>query len=249
MQVDDEARRCLRLYLAGRHAADLNGPVGWDVDAVTQGLVTVVPGGFEGVEAARRNPLPFTELRTPFRMSLADLDNADRGNTAIDTSAVIAAAQLAARAEDYFILQGSPDMPGIMAATPNRMSVTTPDSATYAADIARAVDVLRTSDIAGPYALILGDTEYTRLVSTTENGGYPLLEHVKSILGGPVHWAPAIDGGVIVSLRGGDFVLTLGQDFSIGFGGWTADTVDLYLEESLALQVLTPNAAVTLATT
>lgn len=245
-QVDDEARRCLTLYLAGRRVIDVHGPVGWDVDAITQGVARTVSFPNEGVEAAVREPVPFLELRIPFRMSLANLDNADRGNTAIDTSAVIAAAQTAARAEDSFIFQGLDHAAGLIAATPNRVSVPSPDSADYAAGIARAVDVLRSADIAGPYALVVGESQYTQLVSTTEDGGYPLLEHVKSIVGGPVHWAPIDSPGVIVSLRGGDFALTLGQDLSIGYESWTGDNVDLYIEESIALQVLTPNAAVAL---
>lgn len=245
-QVDDEARRCLTLYLAGRRVVDVHGPVGWEVDAVTQGLARNVSFPTEGVQAAVREPMPFLELRIPFRMSLADLDNADRGNTAIDTSAVIAAAQTAARAEDSFIFQGLEHTAGLISATPNRVAVPSPDSADYAAGIARAVDVLRAADIAGPYALVVGQAQYTQLASTTENGGYPLLEHVKSIVGGPVHWVPLDTPGVVVSLRGGDFALTLGQDLSIGFQGWAGDSVDLYIEESIALQVLTPNAAVAL---
>lgn len=245
-QVDDEARRCLNLYLAGRRVVDVLGPVGWDVDAVTQGLTRKVTFPSDGVQAAMREPMPFLELRTPFRMSLANLDTADRGNTAIDTSAVIAAAQTAARAEDSFIFQGLDHAAGLIAATPNRVSVPSPESADYAASIARAVDVLRAADIGGPYALVVGESEYTQLVSTTEDGGYPLLEHVKSIVGGAVHWIPLATPGVLVSLRGGDFALTLGKDLSIGFESWTGDTVDLYIEESIALQVLTPNAAVAL---
>lgn len=245
-QVDDEARRCLSLYLAGRRVVDVQGPVGWDVDAVTQGIASAAASPGENVQAAVRQPLPMLELRTPFRMSLADLDNADRGNQAINTSAVIAAAQAAARAEDAVILNGVDHATGLISATPSSIAVPSPDSVEYAFGIARAVDILRAADIAGPYALVVGEADYTQLVSTTEQGGYPLLEHVTSILGGPVHWAPLDTRGVVVSLRGGDFVLTLGQDLSIGFAAWTGDEVDLYLEESIALQVLTPNAAVAL---
>lgn len=245
-QVEDEARRCLNLYLAGRRIVDVHGPVGWDVDAVTRGIAADVTSPAHGVQAALRQPMPFLELRTAFRMSLADLDNADRGNTAIDTSAVIAAAQTAARAEDDFVFNGVPSIPGLIGATPYKIAVSSPDSSGYAADIARAVDVLRSADIAGPYALIVNEADYAQLVATTEGGGYPLVEHVQSILGGPIHWTPTATGGVVVSMRGGDFVMTLGQDISIGFTSWNGDDVDLYLEESVALQVLTPNAAVAL---
>ncbi len=73
-----------------------------------------------------------------------------------------------------------------------------------------------------------------------------MLEHIRLILGGPVVWAPAVDGAIVVSLRGGDFQLTCGQDFSIGYVDHDADTVRFYLEESLTFRSLSPEAGVAL---
>ena len=52
------------------------------------------------------------------------------------------------------------------------------------------------------------------------------------------------DGAVILSQRGGDFDLTIGQDYSIGYLTSDATTVQLYIEESLAFHINTPEAAV-----
>jgi uncharacterized linocin/CFP29 family protein len=90
---------------------------------------------------------------------------------------------------------------------------------------------------------------YTGVVETTEMGGYPVLEHLRLIAGGPVLWAPSIDGALVMSQRGGDYLLTLGQDTSIGYLDHDADRVHLYLEESFTFQVLRPDAAVHLAYT
>ena len=57
-------------------------------------------------------------------------------------------------------------------------------------------------------------------------------------------WAPGIEGGVVLSLRGGDFKIESGQDLSIGYLDHDADVVRLYLEESLNFRVLEPDAAV-----
>ena len=54
-------------------------------------------------------------------------------------------------------------------------------------------------------------------------------------------------GAVLVSLRGGDFVLDCGQDISIGWQGHDDDVVRLYLEESFSFHVPTPEAAIALA--
>ena len=59
------------------------------------------------------------------------------------------------------------------------------------------------------------------VVETAEHGGYPLLEHLRKILEGPLVWAPGVDGAVVLSLRGGDFVFESGQDLSIGFDSTT----------------------------
>ena len=112
--------------------------------------------------------------------------------------------------------------------------------------MAKAVAALRAADIAGPYAIALGARCFTGVTETTEHGGYPVFEHLRQILGGPVVWAPAVNGAVVVSLRGGDFELTLGQDFSIGYLSHDGTSVQLYLEESFTLVNHSPEAAVAL---
>ena len=59
-------------------------------------------------------------------------------------------------------------------------------------------------------------------------------------------WAPAVDGALVVSLRGDDFELMVGQDLSIGYQTHDAATVTLYLEESLTFRAAGPEAAVAL---
>ena len=107
--------------------------------------------------------------------------------------------------------------------------------------------MLQTAGIAGPYSVALGPRCYTGVVETTEMGGYPVLEHLRLITGGPVLWAPGVDGAIVLSTRGADFELTLGQDVSIGYLDHDATSVHLYLEESFTFTVLTPEAAVHLA--
>ena len=47
-------------------------------------------------------------------------------------------------------------------------------------------------------------------------------------------------------MRGGDFELTVGQDFSIGYLEHNTERVRLYIEESFTFLVLTEQAAVPL---
>ena len=84
------------------------------------------------------------------------------------------------------------------------------------------------------------------MLETSEHGGYPLLDHLRKIIGGPLVWAPGVEGAIVVSQRGGDFLLEVGEDLSIGYDRHDADSVDLYLVESFAFRVLTSEAAVAL---
>lgn len=56
-----------------------------------------------------------------------------------------------------------------------------------------------------------------------------------------------MDGAAVLSQRGGDFELTVGQDFSIGYLEHSASSVHLYLQESFTFRVLAPEAAVALS--
>ena len=117
----------------------------------------------------------------------------------------------------------------------------------YPGCVARGVELLLRSGVDGPYGLALGREDYTSVVETAENGGYPLLDHLRNIIKGPIVWAPGVSGAVVVSMRGGDFVFESGQDISVGYESHDADAVTLYLEESYSFRVLTPEAAVAIA--
>jgi uncharacterized linocin/CFP29 family protein len=116
--------------------------------------------------------------------------------------------------------------------------------AEYPALVAGAVGRLLESGITGPYGLALGPEQYRHVVETAERGGYPLVEHLSKLVEGPIVWTPGVDGAVVLSLRGGDFMFECGQDLSIGYQSHSDDTVSFYLEESFSFHVATPEAAV-----
>jgi uncharacterized linocin/CFP29 family protein len=109
-----------------------------------------------------------------------------------------------------------------------------------------AVEWLLDAGIGGPYGLALGPEPYTRVLETSEHGGYPLLDHLRKILDGPLVWAPGVGGGAVVSLRGGDFLFESGEDIAVGYDRHDTDVVHLYLVESFSFRVVTPEAAVAL---
>jgi uncharacterized linocin/CFP29 family protein len=94
--------------------------------------------------------------------------------------------------------------------------------------------------------LALGSEQYRSVIETAERGGYPLLEHLRQFVEGPIVWAPGVNGAIVLSMRGGDFIFDSGQDVSIGYDSHDGDVVRLYLEESFSFHVATPEAAVAL---
>lgn len=245
-EIEKEATRTLTNFLAGRQLIDFSGPHGWDHSADSLGRLERVPGPVEGVEAGIRVVQPLLELRHRFSMSRADIDDIDRGSPDPNLSQVVEAAKRAALAEDHIIFQGFKDagITGIAEASTFPPVQINDNYAEYPKLVARAVSSLREGGIDGPYAIALGTRCWTGVIETTEYGGYPVLEHLRLILGGPVVWAPAVDGAVVMSIRGGDFQLTCGEDMALGYLSHDADTVDLFLEETIAFRVLTPEAAV-----
>ena len=247
-EIDKEASRTLRTFLAARRLMDFSGPHGWDYSADSLGRLERVPGPVDGVEAGVRVVQPLVELRHCFSLPRTTVDDIDRGRPDPDLDRVIEAAKRAALAEDHMAFHGFKEghITGVTEAAPHPGIEISDDYAEYPKLAARAVAMLREAGVDGPYAAALGPRCWTGVIETTEHGGYPVLEHLRLILGGPVVWAPAVDGAVVLSIRGEDFQLTCGQDMALGYLSHDADTVKLFLEESIGFRVLTPEAAVAL---
>jgi uncharacterized linocin/CFP29 family protein len=248
-RIDEEARERLTPPLAARKLIDFSGPHGWQHSATNLGRTQPVaePPG-EGLTALQRRVLPLVELRADFSVSRAELADADRGAEDIDFDALDAAARRLATAENAAVFHGweAAAIVGIAEASTHDPAPLGEDCERYPRHVASAVEALLSAGIAGPYGLALGPDAYTRVLETSERGGYPLLEHLRKIAGGPLVWAPGVDGAVVVSMRGGDFLFESGEDISIGYENHDADAIHLYLEESFNFRVVASEAAVPL---
>ncbi len=246
--LDREARERLTPALAARKLVDFSGPHGWEHSATNLGRTTELPAApGEGVSGLARRVLPLVELRSDFELSRSELRDVDRGAGDADLQALDIAAHRIAVAENIAVFHGwRGAIVGIGEASPHERGQLGEAAAQYPRQVAGAVERLLGSGISGPYGLALGREPYRRVIETAEHGGYPLLDHLGQIIEGPIVWAPGVDGAVVVSLRGGDFVLDCGQDHSIGYDSHDGETVRLYLEESFSFHVATPEAAVAL---
>lgn len=247
--IDDEARERLTPALAARRLVDFDGPRGWRYAATNVGRTEPVAGApVDGVTAVQRRVLPAVEVRAPFSLSRAELADADRGADDADLGTLDGAAQRIAMLENRAVFHGweAAGITGIAEASTHPPIALGEDSQRYPRHVAAAVEALLRAGIDGPYAVALGPDAYTNVLETSEHGGYPLLNHLREIVGGQLVWAPGVQGAVVLSRRGGDFVLEAGEDLSIGYERHDADVVELYLVETFTFRVLTPEAAVAL---
>jgi uncharacterized linocin/CFP29 family protein len=246
--IEQEATRTFKRHIAGRRVVDLSGPHGVGYSAVGRGHTVEIAAPDEGVLARQRVVSPLVELRVPFTLSREELDNVERGAQDADLDPVKAAARQIAFAEDRAIFEGYPaaNITGIRAATSNAPIPQPTDPLQAPEAVAQALSALRLAGVDGPYSVLLSADFYT-LVSETSDHGHPIRTHIERLIPeGEIVWAPAIDGAFVLTTRGGDFDLQLGQDLSIGYLSHDRDTVQLYFQESLTFLVYTAEAAVAL---
>jgi uncharacterized linocin/CFP29 family protein len=248
-EIDAEATRVLKLKLAGRKLVDFEGPLGPTAGAVNTGRREPLGGSpADNVEATRRQTLPLIELRSYFELSREEIDAVERGAEDPELQPLIDAASRIAYAEDTAIFHGyaAGGIEGIDRASAHPILPIPDDYQAYPHTIAEATRLLRLAGVDGPYAIAMGPRYYAGLTHAVGDGGYPVLNVVRALVDGPLVWAPAVNGAIVVSLRGGDFKLTIGTDVSIAYQNHTDDVVRLYLLETMAFRVLTPEAAVAL---
>ncbi len=247
-QIEEEASRTLKRYLAGRRVVDLQGPGGVALAAVGTGHLQDIAAPGDGILARQREVKALVELRVPFELERRMIDDVERGAKDSDWQPAKDAARRIAFAEDGAIFEGyaAGGIEGIRQGTSNPLMTLPADVRNYPDAIAQALNQLRLVGVDGPYSVLLSADAYTALAEARDYGD-PVLEHVRRLIDGEIIWAPAIAGAFVVTTRGGDFDLYVGQDLSIGYASHTDTAVRLYLQETFTFLLLTAEAAVALA--
>src|SRR6201989_2735282 len=246
-QIEEETSRTIKRYLAGRRVVDVQGPGGIALSAVGTGHLRNVAAPGDGILARQREVKPLVELRVPFELDRQQIDDVERVSNDADWQPAKDAARLLAFAEDRAIFDGyaAAGIGGIREGTSNPILTLPADVRAYPDAIAHALSQLRLEGVNGPYAAVLGAEAYTALSESSDHG-YPVMRHIKELVESDIIWAPAITGAFVLTTRGGDFALHLGEDVSIGYLGHDDKKVRLYLEESFTFLLLTTEASVAL---
>jgi len=246
-QIEEETSRTFKRHLAGRRVVDVHGPTGTAFSAVGTGHLLPIATPGDGILSRQREVRALVELRVPFELDRQAIDDVEHGANDSDWEPAKIAARRLAFAEDGAMFEGysAGGIVGVRQAVSNPKMTLPDDVRQYPIAIAQGLSRLRLAGVNGPYAVLLAADVYTALAETSDHG-YPVLEHVKRLVGDNVIWAPAVRGAFVITTRGGDFDLHIGQDVSIGYLSHTDSAVTLYLQETFTFQMLTAEAAIAL---
>jgi uncharacterized linocin/CFP29 family protein len=243
--MDAELETTISTVIAGRKLFDVEGPLGWSTSAFDLGRISALKEPVDGdASMAIRRVQPMIECRVPFTLARRELDAINRGAVDPDLSALVTAARTGAGVEDHVVFHGYPqaEVQGVASGSSSQLDLT--EEMTQLPDlVSRGLATLRCNGVDGPFVLALAPRYYEMMWRATYEGGYPVVEHLEKLID-KIVWAPAFEGALLVSRRGGDFKLVIGADFAIGYANHNSDSVALYIEESFTFVVQEGDAVV-----
>jgi uncharacterized linocin/CFP29 family protein len=245
-EIELQSSRLLKGNLSARRLVDFSGPHGLQFAGVNEGRLAMGEP-LDGLGWGLNTVLPLVEIRVPFSLSIWDLDNAARGAKSLELEPMIQAARKAALFEERAVYQGfaGAGIRGLLECSSHPAVALGGDANGFTETVELGLLALQEAEIGGPFALVLGTEPYKWLM-IGDSGSYPLRKRIQALATGGIHWSPALEGGAVLSRRGGDFELTVGQDLAIGYKLHDAKKVELFFAESFTFRVLEPAAAVEL---
>jgi uncharacterized linocin/CFP29 family protein len=248
-EIDSVAKKALAANLSVRKFVDVNGPHGLDYASVPVGRLTI-PEKQEGaaVRYGVHQVLPLIETRSAFSLPIWELDNIERGAKDLDLDAVINSSREIAAFEERAIYNGF--APGTIigleqSVKSQRIQISLDINAVVDA-VSKAQEQMQKDGVSGPANLVVSPTLWGFLARCIPGG--TLRSTIEGEIGGHVIYAEFLKDALLVSNRGGDAELTVGQDFAIGYHSHTADEISLFITESFTFRVLAPEALVGFAT-
>ncbi len=242
-EIKEQSDSIFKLNLTARKFVDIEGPTGLEKGGVSTGrLILPDQQQTQGVYFGIREILPFIEIRVPFELNIWELDNLERGAKDIDLKALEETAKMLAEFENNALYKGfkKAHIEGLESCVQGNVLTTPEDPNEFLQTIGAQIISLEKDGINGPYTLVINDQTWRRLINLSK--GYPILKQLKDLLGGQIILNHSTPNSYLVSERGGDFELTIGQDISIGYDSHTAEKVKLYFTESFTFRVLSPDA-------
>jgi uncharacterized linocin/CFP29 family protein len=249
LEIDAQAARSLKALLSARKVVDVSAPMGTDFPGVPEGRLEYPGQQPAGLNYGIHKVHHLVETRVPFELDIAEMDNVVRGAKDVDLSNLEEAARKIALFEEAAVYHGLPDanIKGLKQCTGGECLTIGDAPEQLLETVAEGITAFTARSVEGPYAFVVGPKLWSRMSAHFQ--GYPVKMQAENILGGPVVLSPYLkdefaDEAFLVSTRGGDLELVLGQDLAIGYEKSTPDKVILYFTESFTFRILEPAAVV-----
>ncbi len=247
-EIDEQAVRCLTAILSARKVIDVTGPMGTDFPGVPEGrLEFPKKQPKDGMSFGIHKVHHLVETRIPFELSVTELDNVVRGAKDVDLGNLEDAARKIALFEESVIYHGLPEanIRGLDLCSEGECLTMGAKPEQLLEAIAEGITVFTGRSVEGPYAFVVGPKLW-RLMSAHLQG-YPVKMQAENILGGQVVLSPYLTGkyeneAFMLSQRGGDLEIILGQDMAVGYDSHSTDNVKLYYTESFTFRIIEPAA-------
>lgn len=249
-EIDAQATRSLSAVLSARKVVDVKGPMGPDFAGVPEGRLEYPseqkPGDVSyGIHKVHH----LVETRVPFDLDIRELDNVVRGARDIDLTNLESAAKKIALFEEKVLYHGLPEanIKGLKLCAGESCLTMGSNPEQLLTAIAEGITRFAEQSMEGPYAFVVGPKIWSSMSAHVQ--GYPVKMQAENVLGGAVVLSPYLSGSYeneayMVSQRGGDLELILGQDLSIGYERHSNTAVTLYLMESFTFRILEPAAVI-----
>jgi uncharacterized linocin/CFP29 family protein len=242
--VDEAVVTAAKQELAARRVADFEGPKGWQHVAEPLGTTRPTSPACPGVTCAVPDVVLLAEIRADFTLPWAAIDAFARGARAMDTAPAEEAARNVALAEDRLAFHGGPGSTGFLTdGDVSRVGLGDwEDPARVAADLLAAVSALDRRGVGGPYAAVLEPARFfAYLRAAAERRLSTEADRLEGLIAG-IHRSAVLEGGALFSLRGGDVLLTVGGDLTVGYRWHDAGGVYLFCVETIGAHLLNPAA-------
>lgn len=242
-EIESKAVEVLKTHLSARKVVKVEGPKGWNFNALPKGRLQLIEGENGEVCSGLHSVQPLVETRITFELDRWEMDNVIRGAKDLDLSSLEEAAKKIALFEENAVYNGYIDgqIDGLVEVATHRL-----DFGSDANEIMEAISegmlLLRSAYAAGPYSLVVGDDAWKKINMVVN--GYPLKKAIEELLGTSIAHASVLEGALLLPYDHGDLELTIGQDFSIGYESHDAKKVKLFITESFTFRALNPDIIV-----
>jgi uncharacterized linocin/CFP29 family protein len=244
--IDQISASMFKQTVVARRIADFEGPKGWSYVATQLG--TFRPIGGKQASGKVRLSVPevmlLTELRAEFSLPWSAIEIFDRVGPPLESEPIEEAAREIALAEDRLVFFGNSSNPGLLSSHESPRVALSDWSlpGRVLTDLLSAVERLDETGIKGPYEAVLSPAHYySYLRQTGEGGSYPAAKQLGIVIE-KVYSSPVIDGAVLFSTRGSDFLIAVGGDLTVGYRAHDDKSIHLFCVETISAQLLTPKA-------